>query len=311
MIYNEVMAKKVKTIRQEMRKAIQAAKAYLPTDTTDRVIAYFRQLQNEDGGYRGRSKRSDLYYTTFAVETLKALGAKVPVKDLHRYLQSCSEPRLLDTVHLACLIRCWTILPKRYWDEQLFEEILRCLETYRCGDGGYRIAREGSYSIVYGCFIALGVYQDLKRKIPDVEGLVRFVHTRITSEGGYGNEPGMKVGTVPATAAALTILRQCGEPVETKSIAWLLSCCKKDGGFAATPAAPIPDLLSTGTAAFALAQYSEDLAEIRESCLDFVDSLWYGRGGFTGSWLDEITDCEYTFYGLLAVGSLARNMNDE
>jgi len=305
------MAKKMKTIRQEMRKAIQAGKEYLPTDTTDRVIAYFRQLQNEDGGYRGRSKRSDLYYTAFAAETLKALGAKVPIKDLHRYLQSCSEPRLLDTVHLACLVRCWTVLPKRYWPEQLLEEILSYLETYRCGDGGYRITRKGSYSIVYGCFMALGAYQDLGRKVPDAQGLVRFVHTRVTSEGGYGNEPSMKVGTVPATAAALTILRQFGEPVETKSIEWLLSCCKKDGGFGATSAAPIPDLLSTGTAAFTLAQYGEDMTEIREPCLDFIDSLWYGRGGFAGSWLDEITDCEYTFYGLLAAGSLSKNMNDE
>ena len=311
MIYNEQMEKIVKTIRQEMREAIQAGKAYLPTDTTDRVITYFRQLQNEDGGYRGRSKRSDLYYTAFAVETLKALGAKVPYKNLYRYLRNCSEPRLLDPVHLACLVRCWTILPKRYWDEQVFEEILRYLENYRCGDGGYRITKEGSYSIVYGCFMALGAYQDLGRELPNAKTLVRFVHSRVTNEGGYGNEPSMKVGTAPATAAALTILRQFAEPVETKSIHWLLSCCKKDGGFGATPAAPIPDLLSTGTAAFALAQYGESLEEIREPCLDFIDSLWYGRGGFAGSWLDEITDCEYTFYGLLAAGSLAKNINDE
>jgi geranylgeranyl transferase type-2 subunit beta len=294
-----------------MRQAIQVGKVYLPTDTTDRVVAYFRELQNEDGGYRGRSKRSDLYYTTFAVETLAALGAEVPVKEFRRYLQNCYEPRLLDLVHLACLLRCWTILPRRYWDQQLFEEIFIQLEISRCGDGGYRIAKDGKYSIVYGCFMALGAYQDLGREVPDAEGLVRFVHSRLTSDGGYGNEPSMKVGTVPATAAALTILRQFGEPVETKSIQWLLSCCKKDGGFGATTAAPIPDLLSTGTAAFALAEYGEDLAEIREPCLDFVDSLWYGRGGFAGSWLDEVTDCEYTFYGLLAAGSFAKNMNDE
>jgi hypothetical protein len=38
--------------------------------------------------------------------------------------------------------------------------------------------------------------------------------------------------------------------------------------------------------------------------LDFVDSLWTNRGGFFGSWLDDTLDCEYTYYGLLALGHL-------
>lgn len=301
------MGKKARKLRLEMRSTIQATKEYIPTDATDRVILYLRQLQNEDGGFRGRSERSDLYYSTFAVETLKALGAKIPVKEFLSFLQGCPEPRLLDLVHLASLIRCWTVLPKKYWDPSRFEEILKYVETFRCGDRGYRVTKEGSYGIVYGCFMAMGIYQDLGQSIPDAEGIVQFVQTRLAGDGGYSNEPGMKVGTAPATAAALTILRQLAVPVESRSIEWLLSCCKKDGGFTATPTAPIPDLLSTGTAAFALAAYGETFEGIRQRCLDFIDSLWQGRGGFAGSWLDKTTDCEYTFYGLLATGSLIKN----
>ena len=48
-----------------------------------------------------------------------------------------------------------------------------------------------------------------------------------------------------------------------------------------------------------------ELDPIRESTLDFVDSLWTSRGGFLGSWADETLDCEYTYYGLLALGHLS------
>ena len=35
---------------------------------------------------------------------------------------------------------------------------------------------------------------------------------------------------------------------------------------------------------------------------DFVESLWDDDGGFRGHPSDPVTDCEYTFYGLLAMG---------
>ena len=46
-------------------------------------------------------------------------------------------------------------------------------------------------------------------------------------------------------------------------------------------------------------------AAIREKCLDFIDTLWMNEGGFCGSWLDQALDCEYTYYGLLALGHLS------
>jgi hypothetical protein len=67
----------------------------------------------------------------------------------------------------------------------------------------------------------------------------------------------------------------------------------------------MPDLLSTATALHALAGLEAPIARVRESCLDFVDSLWTNEGGFHGHWADEHLDCEYTFYGLLALGHLS------
>ena len=46
-------------------------------------------------------------------------------------------------------------------------------------------------------------------------------------------------------------------------------------------------------------------ASIKESCLNFIDSLWTNEGAFHGNWTDDVVDCEYTFYGILALGHLA------
>ena len=47
--------------------------------------------------------------------------------------------------------------------------------------------------------------------------------------------------------------------------------------------------------------------EQTERCLDFIDTLWNATGGFHGNWTDDYLDCEYTFYGLLALGHLSLN----
>ena len=109
----------------------------------------------------------------------------------------------------------------------------------------------------------------------------------------------------PATAAAVTILRQLGAPVDVSLGKWLLGQFHADGGFLAMEAAPIPDLLSTATALHALVSMGVDLEAIRERCLNFLDSLWNDKGGFCGHCLDDTVDCEYTFYGLLAFGHLS------
>jgi hypothetical protein len=99
-------------------------------------------------------------------------------------------------------------------------------------------------------------------------------------------------------------MRTLGGPVDAHLSVWLLDRCQPNGGFVATPSAPIPDLLSTATALHALTSLHAPLGGLVEASLDFVDSLWTNRGGFYGSWVDDCLDCEYTYYGLLTLGHL-------
>ena len=77
------------------------------------------------------------------------------------------------------------------------------------------------------------------------------------------------------------------------------------GGFLAGDSVPIPDLLSTATSLHALAGSDVSFEHLKESTLDFLDSLWSSKGGFYGNWSEDVLDCEYTYYGLLALGHLS------
>ncbi len=85
---------------------------------------------------------------------------------------------------------------------------------------------------------------------------------------------------------------------------WLLARYHPAGGFVAALQVPMPDLLSTATALHALAMLGISVEAARESCLDFLDSLWTNQGSFHGHWFEDDLDTEYTFYGLLALGHL-------
>ena len=61
----------------------------------------------------------------------------------------------------------------------------------------------------------------------------------------------------------------------------------------------------TASALHALSGMHATLEAVKEPCLDFIDSLWTNRGAFYGNWTEDVTDCEYTFYGLLALGHLS------
>jgi hypothetical protein len=274
------------------------------------VVQFIQSQGSDDGGFRGRSERSDLYYTVFAMEGLAALGADVPLARVEPYLRSFGDGDGLDLVHLACLARCWASFPPGEMPQGARDGILHRIESHRSGDGGCNALQGAERGTVYGCFLARGAYQDLQAEMPDAAGLVRCVRSLRLGDGSYANEANLKVGSTATTSAAIMLLRSLGADVGSSSADWLQARCDPRGGFHATAAAPIPDLLSTATALHALAAMHVSLDSVRDPCLDFLDSLWSARGAFRGNWLDDALDCEYTYYGLLAAGHLCRGMRN-
>ncbi|MBN1442016.1 MAG: hypothetical protein JXA90_04865 [Planctomycetes bacterium] len=273
-------------------------------DSSEIVREFLLGQVDEDGGFRGREGASDLYYTVFGLDSLRAIGAETPALAA-AYARRFAGSSDLDLVHLACLARCHAALSAGVLSAAQREWAARRLETFRSLDGGYHNEGGRPRGTVYGCFLALGAYQDLGMEMPEPARALDCVASLRAADGGYANEPRLPQGTAPATAAAVCLLRHLGAPCPQGVAEWLLARAHPRGGFLAAPGAPLPDLLSTATVIHALSGLEAPLDSIREPCLDFIDQLWSSRGSFYAHWAETRLDAEYTFYGLLALGHLS------
>lgn len=288
-------------------------------EARDLVAQFITSQFNDDGGFNDRAGNSDLYYTVFGLEGLLALREPIDVVRVVEFLNEYEDGDGLDFVHLGCLARCWSaVFDAVRLDGAIVadETVVRLsrraagsiagrVEAYRTEDGGYSQSHGEAHGTVYGCFLALAAYQDLKLELPDAERMIACIESQRADDGGYANGHDFPLGTLPTTAAAATALRVLNAPIDQSTGDWLLAQCQASGGFLAMPDAPIPDLLSTAVALHALSGMNLDLTPIKEHCLDYIDTLWVNKGGFYGNWSEDEIDIEYTYYGLLALGHLS------
>ncbi|MBN1417924.1 MAG: hypothetical protein JXP34_04065 [Planctomycetes bacterium] len=292
------------SLRLAMRTAARAARSRLP-DGGAAAAGFLRSRRAEDGGFRGRAARSDLYYTAFAVEALAALGADPP-PGLADYLRRFGTGASLDFIHIACLARSWASLDLDGIDPKAPGILLDRMREYGAAGGGFHHAKRGAArGTAYGCFLAVGLCEDLGADLPDSGAILSCLAGLRLPDGAYANEPGRSMGLTPATAAATTLLAHLEGAVAPETPAWIRAHHRRSGGFAAATLSPIADLLSTATALHALAACGEPLDDLREPCARFVEGLRGDTGGFCGHRFDRTADCEYTWYGLLALGHLS------
>jgi hypothetical protein len=281
---------------------VSAQSPRLLGESADLIRAFAGRQQNPDGGFRDRAGQSDLYYTVFGIGVLLALGESVDLDRLHRYVTGFGRGEQLDFVHLTCLARCWSLLPG---NDSPRAALLERLASYRSADGGFNQVAGAATGTVYASYLAWAAYQDLQEPVPEPEKVAVSLDALRSADGVYANGRGLPVGSTTATAGAVSLYRHLGQPLPARVGAWLLGRAHPEGGFLATPRAPLPDLLSTATALHALAGMQVDFSPLREPLLDFIDTLWSAEGGFHGHWADDFLDVEYTSYGLLALGHLA------
>jgi hypothetical protein len=310
------------SLRQDVLRAARRAKAALPD--AGATAAFVRGQALPDGGFRDRSGKADLYYSVFGLQCLLALEptsdpateyAPEPAAEAartgtcaERYLGSFADPRALDLVHAACLARLWALVRPRHpaGRAAVSRALAERIESFRSADGGYNPVAGSAAGTAYGCFLALGAWQDLGREPPDAAGIVRCVRSLRVAGGGYTNEASLPFASAPATAAAALVLAELGQPPDESAAAYLANCVHPSGGLVAMIGAPEADLLSTATGLHALARMGAPPARsAAAAALGFVADLMLEDGGFRGSQDDRAADCEYTFYGLLALGHLA------
>ncbi|MDD5349397.1 MAG: prenyltransferase/squalene oxidase repeat-containing protein [Chthoniobacteraceae bacterium] len=294
-------------LRGALIRTARRAPELLGSGSTDLVRAFLRRSQTSEGGFAGRDGLADLYYTVFGMQAALALDAPLAIEPLRAYLQGFGGGEQLGFVSLCCLARGRALLRDAHapLPPTPGRELAARIAAFRAGDGGFHSTPNSPHGTASAAFLAAGAWEDLRQRMPDAKRLAQSVKALATSDGGWASERGVPLGSTHAIAAAAAVPGVLASRADAEAAGrWLLARAHPLGGFTASPLAPMPDLLSTATALQTLAALGIPLEPVREPCLGFLDSLWTNAGGFHGHWEDDVLDVEYTFYGLLALGSL-------
>jgi prenyltransferase beta subunit len=318
-------------------RAAASACAQLDDAARGEIVTFLDRQKTASGLFPDRRGQPDIYYSFFATAALVALNRKPDVSALQSALREIDESRL-DLIHLGCLLRLriWcrflSLVSMKRLYKVLFSHsaiyqaagqamkmvqpstaetrgLAESLLAYRTADGGFAMKKGAAASNPYAGFLVWQAFEDAGLKLPQPDALLQSLETCRSADGGYGSAPGLQQGTTPVTAAAALLKARLGKFADPELVRWLQDQRHPKGGYLAGPQAPVPDLLSTGVTLFTLRRLGGDPVtafspEDRAATEDFITLHWNDDGGFCGTLADPQSDCEYTFYGLLALGCL-------
>ena len=264
---SDIMFSRLQAGAQSLGKDLEATRSFL----LSRI--------NPDGGFQGRTGQSDLYYTAFGIDILLA-SSPSEISNLKSrisaYLLSFTVGDNLTFMDLVSLARARMRLMPDSTPPEWRQTIARHLARYRAANGGYHTDIGASVGSATATFMAWIAHEALGITPENPDTIISSLSALATPDGAYSNLPEMPVGNTPSTAATQSLLHHFGlRPLDHISNLksqisdhpWLLNQLDDSGGFRAFPQAPIPDLLSTGTALFALSLLSP--SDLRPPTSDF------------------------------------------
>lgn len=262
-------------------KILRRSLVVLDQNAVNSLKEFVKGKQTQSGGFADKAGNADLYYTLFGYYLSEALELSDMKPSIKKYLETEVTGKNPEGVHLHCA----AILAARTGADKSLTHIL----TEKVHDN---LKTQFEKQAVYSAFLSLLSCYYIK----DFKSLY-LLRKQLDSLAGKHSL------TCPVVAAFLVLQSSFRKPVKELT-GKLLQFYDDNGGFKATLAVPVPDLLSTAVALYALNYTGFDLSLIKPESLDYVDSM-FTEGGFMGNVLDPDPDIEYTFYGLLALGSLA------
>ncbi|MDH6342128.1 hypothetical protein M2480_000507 [Parabacteroides sp. PFB2-12] len=287
------------TLSIRLFQSLLKGKKQLSHEAFERISHFVRSQRMDNGAFRNKSGQPDLYYTVFGQMLSYVLNIPSDSEKNSRYLESLN-PERLDLIHYAAYMRCRMIRQLidqgkiSLWIHSLFATEIKPLADF---NGLPHNDRQSPYTQ----FIWLSLLEDTGNRIKDPKEMLHSLEAYRAPTGGYMNTTDGLTATTNATAAALAIKGQLEGYRENPDIDSLRKRQAPSGGFAAAEASPLPDLLSTATALFILNCYK---SKPRYAAKEFIEAHWLESGGFSATLLEDKSDVEYTFYGLLALGAI-------
>jgi hypothetical protein len=267
------------------------------------VFQFLKSQQSADGGFKDRGGRSDLYYSLFGMMLLKVWGlghgAELvegqPVtrnsqliteskEMLKRFIQRQSSNEVSGFIEQCCL----ALLQK----ELRMNRISRTKTLLKLTRSSWK--ERYSINLSYRSFV---LFLTLDAVLP-FRGLIkRFSGKMLSRVEVHEHSPCSEI------AAKVFLLKMLGKDGSDEQ-QLLRSFASESGGFRAFQHLEQADMLSTAVTLFALKNAGCDLRLLTPGCLDFIQQN-FNNGAFLSGDGDQTTDLEYTFYGLLALGTLA------
>lgn len=280
------------------------------------VFQFLRSQQNTDGGFKDRGGRSDLYYSLFGMMLLRAIESEVRSQksevekaksgvEFHELVEGNSPLGIwnlgLET-KLKCFVErqsssqvpgfieqcCLALLQK----ELRINRILRTKTLLKLTRSFWK--ERHSINLSYRSFV---LFLTLDAVLPFRSLLQRFSGKMLSRVEVNEHSPCSEI------AAKVFLLKMLGKDCFDEQ-QLLVSFASESGGFRAFQHLGQADMLSTAVALFALKNADCDIRVMTPDCLDFIQHNFVD-GAFLSGDGDQTTDLEYTFYGLLALGTLA------
>lgn len=292
---------------------LQRGKEQLGKEALDRIVGFVESQRTEEDSFMDKSGKADLYYTLFGWILSYILGIRLEQKKMTSYLSQQDNGKL-DLIHYAAYMRCRMIGQLMKGGKaglllrSLFSTDIKALDEF--DDLPHNDMQSPYTQFVWLSLLedtgSLFKIQDSRFKIKesgrtDKDEILGSLESYHAKGGGFMNTRDGLTATTNATVAALAVKGQLTGYKENEDLFFLRDLQEVSGGFGAAEASPVPDLLSTATSLFMLSCYGR---QPKYPVRDFIEAHWLDSGGFSATLLDDKSDVEYTFYGLLALGTM-------
>lgn len=247
------------------------------------IIGFLKQSQHADGGFTDRAGYPDLYYSLFGSWLALAAGQETLLDKLKSYIKK-QNAEVLGVVEQMSLLLIRSDMKKD--------------------------SPEVSAGKLYKLFFQQGKNIHLSYRfflftlVFDAVGKRRQFWYFLARIGLLFYQP--KSDFPCSLMAALLFARKKLGLNYRKLQHKLLGFSVENGGFRAFQNIKNADMLSTGVALFSLAETKADLRLLKPTSLGFIQENFI-EGAFLSGDGDQTRDLEYTFYGLLALGSMVKD----
>jgi hypothetical protein len=287
------------TLSVKMMNILQKGKNCLSNDAIGEIGKYIESRMTPHGLFMDKSGGEDIYYTAFGWMLSYLFGIKIRCEQARRQLQNLTIDRS-DLIQYAAYIRSKMLLDLLSCNYgRLFLKAM--VPATKAGMPAFSSFPHDDCHSPYSTFIRLSLLEDMNCRIRNKKEIsASLAAYRLPATGGYSNMAGSNVASVNATSAALSVTGQLEGYASNGDVDYLYRSQDGSGGFFASEGTPLPDVLSTSTALFALNCYG---VTPRVDPVPFIEAHWLASGGFAPTLFEETSDIEYTFYGLLALGA--------